>query len=312
MRLLKGFVFFLLLVLVGGASGYLAMRLSQERGEVAVPELSGQDIVFALEVLNQRDLNLQISSQEFSSAVPKNHILSQSPTAGSRVRRGRRISVVLSRGARMVDVPEVRGETWGRAERLIQGEGLRVGWVSRVHSPIFPRHVVVAQSPPPQRLIERGHSVNILVSLGRPKSSYLMPDVIGRDLESVMAMVRRLDFRVGQVKYEIYPGVRSGVVIGQEPKAGYLVTSGDKVNLVVAQSEAATAKGGTFSLLYYKVPVGTGKRRVRIVLQEGGQLQEIYNRLEEPGADVAVMVRAEGKSRARIYLDGQLVEERVY
>lgn len=312
MRLLKGFLLFLLLVIVGAASGYLVMRLSQGRGEVVVPELSGQDIVFALEALNQRDLNLQISRQEYSSALPKNHIISQSPRAGSRVRRGRRVSVVLSRGARMVVMPEVRGETWGRAERLIQGKGLLVGRVSRVHSPIFPRHVVISQSPPPQRPVERGGSVNLLISLGRRKPSYLMPDVIGKDLEEVMGLVRRLDFRVGQVKYEIYPGVRSGVVIGQEPRAGYSVTSGDKVNLVVAQSEAATAKGGAFSLLYYKVPPGMGKRRVRIVLEEGGRLQEIYNRLEEPGADVGVMVRAEGKTRARIYLDGRLVEERIY
>ncbi|MFQ5895486.1 MAG: PASTA domain-containing protein [Nitrospinota bacterium] len=311
-RLLRVLLLGVALVAVAVASGVLTLYLVTGGGEVVVPDLRGRDVVSALEALGQRELNVQIGEQRYSADVPKNHVIAQSPEPGRAVRRGRHVSLVLSRGTREVSVPDLQGENLARAESLVLANGLRVGAVSWTHSERRPRDSVLAQSPSPATLALRGGRVDLLVSSGRRKPRYAMPDFVGRDLARAMALIREMRLRVGQVRYEPYAGVREGAVISQTPRAGHRVSALETVNLTVAQDPAGRRATGTFALLRYRVPPGDRPRRVRVVVEEGGLLRELYNRLEQPGAEVSMMVRSEGKTKARIYLDGQLAEEREY
>ena len=105
---MKGFLrwvaFTLLCIVVGIASGLVLLNFTLSGGEVVVPDLEGKDILVALTVLNQREVNLRIVRREYSTAVPKNVIISQRPGAGTRIKKDSDVSVVISRGPKEVVV----------------------------------------------------------------------------------------------------------------------------------------------------------------------------------------------------------------
>ncbi|MCH6568191.1 MAG: PASTA domain-containing protein, partial [Nitrospinae bacterium] len=93
---MKGFLrwvaFTLLCIVVGIASGLVLLNFTLSGGEVVVPDLESKDILVALTVLNQREVNLRIVRREYSTAVPKNVIISQRPGAGTRIKKDSDVS----------------------------------------------------------------------------------------------------------------------------------------------------------------------------------------------------------------------------
>jgi len=64
------------------------------------------------------------------------------------------------------------------------------------------------------------------------------------------------------------------------------------------------------TLIRYNVPEGTDRVRVRIVLRDDAGEREIFSDEQSAGARVEVPVSVDGPARARIFVNGVLVEER--
>jgi beta-lactam-binding protein with PASTA domain/serine/threonine protein kinase len=74
---------------------------------VAVPNLSGDTVDSARSQLGKLDLKLSQGDQEYNNKVPAGAIISQSPASGTLVAPGSTISVVVSLGPPLVEVPDV-------------------------------------------------------------------------------------------------------------------------------------------------------------------------------------------------------------
>ena len=69
--------------------------------------------------------------REFNDDVPKNRVIETSPSERSRLERGRTVTLVVSRGPRKVEVPDVVGMDRDEAERLLEARGLQVTFTER-------------------------------------------------------------------------------------------------------------------------------------------------------------------------------------
>jgi serine/threonine-protein kinase len=224
------------LFLLGLTSALITMRLVIKGREVKLPPLMGQDIVYALETLNELGLGVRIADQEFNSSVPENHIISQTPLAGSFIKQGRDVRVVLSKGSLMVWVPNLAGDSLSLAQLKLKKQGLKTGQLIKIHHNL-PSAKVVAQYPLSNSYRARGSQVNLLVSQGEFLPGYVMPDLIGEPLSAATIKVKGLGLEVGQVTSEAYQGAQPQTVISQTPKSGYLVTAGQPVELVVSEGK---------------------------------------------------------------------------
>ena len=63
--------------------------------------------------------------QENSDSVPKGRVISQDPTGGT-LYRGDEVTLVVSKGPVMVDVPNVVGKTLREAQRVLEDAGFSV------------------------------------------------------------------------------------------------------------------------------------------------------------------------------------------
>lgn len=227
----------LLLAAVALLGGFLIMNLvlmpsfTRQGAEVQVPEVTGQNEIEAERVLASERLKLSKVSEQWSPDIPRGFVISQDPAAGEVVKRGRRISVIVSLGAQGTSVPLLEGVTARQAQLLLEGSGLRSGRIAKVYTEEGSKDLVVASDPPGETLVEQGTVVNLLVSLGPRPHHYLLPDLTGKDAQDIARSLREEGFQV-QIR-EGGPRQKAGLVSAQEPSPGHRVSPRDSIVLFV-------------------------------------------------------------------------------
>jgi serine/threonine-protein kinase len=210
-----------------------SMRIALRAREVTVPDLTNRTANDATAVA--ADLGLTLKVDEARRVDPKigaGRVVAQEPAAASITRRQRSVRVWLSAGARAATVPALTGETERTARlRLAQG-ALVLSTVSEIRSPDYASDVVLAQEPPPK---SGASAVALLVNRGDRGTSYVMPDLIGVNGDRASEILRQRGFRVAVVGTNPYPGIAAGVVIRQNPQAGFQIAPGEPISLEVSR-----------------------------------------------------------------------------
>jgi beta-lactam-binding protein with PASTA domain len=211
------------------------MRFAIRGREVEVPAVIGKTEAEAGQILEDNRLILKVSSKRFSSDIPEGHVIDQIPPSGTRLKSNRSVRVLVSLGERRFAVPNLLGTSLRAAQLMLTQRRLTVGNTLYAHTPVGDASTVAYQSPTPGTLEGSDPSVNILISLGPPAESFIMPDLIGKPAELVMSRARNEGFRIGRVNYRNYPGVEPGVIIQQKPQAGYRLPKSEMILLDVSQ-----------------------------------------------------------------------------
>ncbi len=308
--ILKGVFWIALLVALGGAGGAAGLYLFRGGEGVFLPRVAGLDVIRALELLGEKGIPMQVTGRVFSDAVSMNHVVRQNPPGGRRIRKGRTVSLVLSKGPRDVAVPAVVGKNLNRAESLIRQDGLRVRLVERLYDPERPIDQILGIWPGEGESIRRGEGVVLVVSQGPRERAYVMPSLIGEPVNNALDKVRTLGLAVGRVRYVDRPGSLRGSIVSQIPPRGRRVLAGHRVHVDVARG--ADQMAGNFIVLRYRVPHGKPRRALRVELESNGQTREELSREVSAGEEIHLLVRVKGEARARIFLDGRLVEEQTH
>jgi beta-lactam-binding protein with PASTA domain len=161
---LKTLGFIAALLILGIASGQITFKLLSLSRTVVVPELKGKEMREANTILRTKGLYMQLEGEDYDPVVPQGYIIRQEMLAGTEVKEGREIGVVLSRGPKIQYVPDVVGEPLDRAEAILKEKGIQIGKILYVHSRKSPKDEVLAQRPETNET--GGETFSIIVSLG--------------------------------------------------------------------------------------------------------------------------------------------------
>ncbi|HEV2577507.1 MAG TPA: PASTA domain-containing protein [Acidobacteriaceae bacterium] len=174
----------------------LALRLALHGREVAIPDLSGLTVAQASEAALHSGLDLNIENKFYSRTVPAGRILSQSPAAGSRVRRGWQLRVTESLGPQQVTIPDVVGEPVREASLDLRKSSLDLGTLAHMDAP-GDTDMVLAQTPPPDAGVDQPR-VNLLLSQQGAGASdaFVMPSFVGMSWTAANRAAIALGLRV--------------------------------------------------------------------------------------------------------------------
>jgi beta-lactam-binding protein with PASTA domain len=228
------------LLLLGGALlltyvlfAAAAMRIALKTREVVVPTLTGKTVSEATASLADAGLTLKVEEgRRIDPKVPAGQILSQEPQAGIRTRRQRSVKVWISAGPRATIIPSLVGESERTAQLRLERDGLERGALAEVRSSEYPAGAIVAQAPPPETTAAK---VALLVNRGERGATYVMPDLIGVNGDRATDLLRVRGFRVAVVSEHPYPGVPAGIVLRQNPPAGFQIAPGESISLEVSR-----------------------------------------------------------------------------
>jgi beta-lactam-binding protein with PASTA domain len=212
------------------ASAALTMRIVLTSRNVAVPSLAGRILADASALAAHRGLALRIEARH-DPTVPAEHVVAQEPPPGLRWR--------TARCAWVTSVPAVspygRGDSARTARIALEQAGASVARTVEVED-ASPEGTVLVQRPPPGEADLSEGGASLLVSGGRGGASYVMPDLIGREVGLAVAALHSAGLKVGDVRYRTYPGVAPGVVLRQSPPAGYPVSPRAALTLDVSKA----------------------------------------------------------------------------
>lgn len=314
-RRLAGYLLLLgAVVLAGTASGLIVMQIALrgERLEISVPSVEGNEVVNALEKITRAGLNLKVTSLEYDDEKPRNTIIRQAPNAGSLIRQGRDVHVVISRGPREFDMPDLRDLSVRQATNLLQEKGISVAEMARVHSDVDEGRVV-AQYPPAGIHVSDMGQAELLVSLGREPRMTGTPSFLGLSTAQVKKEIIKAGFAPGKVVYETRPDAASDTVVAQNPPAGMPSPEGTEMDITVAQAAPSAGRPATYALYRFTLPANAGPSEVKVVREgKDGKKREIYNGSNKGGETISLMVDLDGGATVRVFLNDKLAEQKQY
>ena len=230
-------VLFLAGVLISAAlvSCLTAMRLAIRGSEVTVPAVVGRSLEEASRQISGVQLVLKVRGDRFDDHVPPGRIIAQSPAEGSRLKSRGNVKVLVSLGPRRIQVPDLRGKTLRAVRYQLLQRGLTPGFTSTISSDRTEKDMVMSQFPLPGKQATRSPTVNMLVSAGRTRVAYLMPDLVGKRLGEVSRTLALWDIEPGEVQFQSFPGVARGTVLEHAPAAGDIILEASSVDFEVAR-----------------------------------------------------------------------------
>jgi serine/threonine-protein kinase len=93
-------------------------------------------------------------------------------------------------------VPELFGSSERGATVLLERSGLALGGVTRAPSDEVGEGLVVSTDPPAEAVLPRNARVSLLISTGAGQESFVMPDLVGRDVLIARRELEAMGFRV--------------------------------------------------------------------------------------------------------------------
>ncbi|MCT2593357.1 Stk1 family PASTA domain-containing Ser/Thr kinase [Streptomyces sp. N2-109] len=135
----------------------VALTVSKGR-EIGIPDVTGEDEASAREDLEEVGLKVRIAQQRVFSDEDEGDIAKQSPGQGAIAAKGDTVTLTVSKGPDMVEVPDVEGMSESDAREALEGAGFTVNV-----NTLFIRDKVFNQSPDSGDEAARGSEVTIWV-----------------------------------------------------------------------------------------------------------------------------------------------------
>ena len=200
---------------------------------VRVPAIRGLPERDARSLLE--DLGLRVTRRETPSGeITRGEATGSSPPANARVQAGSRVTLLVSSGApddEQVVVPGVADLPRVAALARLRAAGLDPTPRPRPSDDV-PSGRAIATDPPAGERVDRGASVQLLVSSGSQVERIAVPRLVGDSIDEARDRLGAIGLRAQTVRED--SSEAAGTVLRTEPRAGSLVVAGTTVRLAVS------------------------------------------------------------------------------
>jgi serine/threonine-protein kinase len=157
-------------------------------------------------------------------------VISQDPPPGTLLEKGETVTITVGKSPKQVPVPNVVGMAEEDAKTAITDAGLKVGSVSTQPDPA-PAGQVIDQNPSPGLTVDKGSTVDLIVSLGPEK--VIVPDLTCMSYGRASSELSSRGLQIENAG-EMPPSLacsKFGKVVAQDPEAFKEVDSGSTVKV---------------------------------------------------------------------------------
>jgi serine/threonine-protein kinase len=207
----------------------VVLDVSKGTAPITLPSFVGRSLDEAQNVLGREKLQVNVQRVALDG-VPINQVASQDPAAGSEVTAGASVTLTVSTGPSMVNVPSVGGQTISDASSALTAAGFTAKITYSIQA--GSDGTVVQQDPAPSATAPKGSPVSIMIAV--PGT---VPNVSGMTLDAAQVALTRFGYKPGNISY-VQEGP-PGTVARSEPPAGTQLDVGESVSLFVNGAPAS-------------------------------------------------------------------------
>jgi beta-lactam-binding protein with PASTA domain len=211
-----------------GGTVTLTMSLGKERYDV--PKLRGKTEDQAQDALAELKLDFGESTGQWSTNVPQGKVIRSDPPAGTTLRPGSIVDLVVSKGPRPVELRDFVGRSAATAQAWLEERGITVDASQTEHSDTVAEGDVISMDPPGGSRVYEGDTVSLVVSSG-PELVAVPDGLRGSGVEAAKQQLEALGFEVEVRNAEGYLGL--GYVWSVDPESGTEVPAGSTITLSI-------------------------------------------------------------------------------
>ncbi|MDR2782595.1 MAG: PASTA domain-containing protein [Treponema sp.] len=251
-------VFISLGVLVFAFLVGLAIFFAAVQGEeqIMTPDVCGKDIVDALIELQKMELYPRIHLRYPDAAEARGIVLEQDPPAGTIVKAGRRVRLVISQGVMINSIEDYRG----RSIETVRAE-MQVLLSSDLPSIVIkepfmyeyshePAGVILEQRPEPGSSISSSTVLEFVVSRGDGQAPIKTPKFTGLSVKAALDLIGKTNVDFAFKTRPVLENEKAETIVEQSPLPGIEIEAGVRITLTVATPNKM-AEGEVFSLFTY-------------------------------------------------------------
>jgi beta-lactam-binding protein with PASTA domain/predicted Ser/Thr protein kinase len=222
----------LILAVLGGGLYLLASSLlsTNTTSDEKVPDVRGFTEEAATRTLRDAGFEVTPVRQVTADQAKIGDVIEQTPDPGTFLEKGETVTITVGKAPRQVTVPNVVGMTEEEARAAITDAGLEVGIVTTQPDPA-PAGQVIDQSLPAEQPVDKGSTVDLVVSLGPEKVS--VPDLTCLTYGKASSELSSRGLQIENAG-EMPPTPacsKFGKVVFQDPEAFKEVDSGETVQV---------------------------------------------------------------------------------
>ena len=203
------------------------ITLSKGPERYSIPSVAQLTLAAATKLLSTIPISDPVVQEVFNDKIPKGFVIATEPAAGTQVKRGAGIKIVISKGIEQIALANFVNKSGEEAINTLTEAGFKVT-PKYVFSETVPLGAVVSQTPSEAKGYPKGTSVALNISKG---SAYIfVPNVYSLSEAKAKSILTALDLQV-VVKRMGTKAIKQVTAIS--PKIGSKVLRGSKVTITV-------------------------------------------------------------------------------
>lgn len=196
-----------------------------------VPSIQGQDADRAMLTLESQGFVVD-REEQYDDIVAAGIAIGTKPSEQSRILNGSDVTLIVSKGARQEQVPDLVGSTEEEAKAALDEIGFKVGTSLLKYSDTVPRGEVMDSTPAPGST-ER-HDAEVILEVSNGPEPFEMADLTGMTEEAAKEALAEHALEV-TVEYDRTEDVAKGEVFGQSLAPGEQGTRTQEVTITVSE-----------------------------------------------------------------------------
>ena len=237
----------IVVVLVIGAVIFLNV-VTQHNKEIDVPDFSNMSVSEAEYTAAQAGVRVEVTDSVFVKRMKKGAVYRQNPSAGSKVKDGRRVVLTINAvNAKKVTVPDLVGLSMRQAKAELLSRGLvlnRLIYVQDMATNNVLRQLYGNREAEPGMMVESESPIDLVVGLNSSDNVTYVPDVTGLKNMSAVDAVHDHSLNVKRLRFDEsvkdYDDSLNAMVYRQvpEPSDSLKVHMGDEVTLYLTMDQS--------------------------------------------------------------------------
>lgn len=217
------------LLALAGAGTFIATNVfdvgnggrSSQAQFVDIPRVQGMSASEARRTLEEAGLVVAEEDRP-DPKIERGNVINTNPAPGSQVKQGSTVTVLVSTGKEITEVPDLAGLTTSQAEKKLKAAGLTLDKsVKEESSEDVPKGKIISHNPASGSQVSKGTKVAITVSTGQ--ESVRVPVVSGQSLETAKGNLEAAGFEVQVTEVDGTEAIDTVLAVaneGQEVEAG--------------------------------------------------------------------------------------------
>jgi serine/threonine-protein kinase len=221
--------------------GVVHLKVSAGKGQVKVPDVTGQSLDDAQSQLRDAGLNYKVR-QETSDSVDPGKVTRTDPPGNSQVEKGADITLYVSTGKEQVTIPDVSGQDPVTAANTLGAKAISTESVYQA-SDTVDSGKVIGTNPPAGTSVPKGSKIQLIISSGQEQVR--VPNVVGLSRSDATTELQNAGFTVVTRDVTSLDPNNAGRVIAQSPSADSKAAKGSVVTISVGKFGSSSSSSSS-------------------------------------------------------------------